>query len=365
MLGFHAISEQPISALAPAAAPAFGGDENGDAWWAGVQRCFVAVPMATLAATVLSASLCWSAQQQNDDVAFAQAAVDEAYGPRFVSIKTPRLISVWGSETAASAPVVVSPDEDYWQGYIPPLPIAKVLYLADLEDIPTGPLVGVPEQDPWIPPVLQSRRPWTAVWWADVDATISTPAEDESWSKWPPVLRSPSFLYLPDPETLPAGSLFGVPEQDTWTPPTVLRRPVWGTVWWSEDEVPVRTPAEDDSWSWWTPSRRPTSVVYLPDPEQIPAGVLHGQPEQDPWVAPWVIQRASTGLPLWVDDPLPITPTGATEPIAIFDATNRTVLVLIGDRRYLFDATERTYLVLSEDPRYVFEATARTFRFFW
>src|SRR5207245_800684 len=86
--------------------------------------------------------------------------------------------------------------------------------------------------------------------------------EEEYWHvvTAPPPL--PSFLYLPDPEEVPAG---------------VLRQ------------------LDEQYWQVYTPPPLPAQPLYLPDPEEVPAGSLHGPFEEDALPLP-----PTRPAPLWV-----------------------------------------------------------------
>jgi hypothetical protein len=100
------------------AAPApFRGEEDGSAWWAGAQRCFASVALATLVtATSLSAAVAQRIHQQTEDV-------------------PPPL-------------VLFCVLDDYWQNPVRAVAASlsqQLPFLPDPDEIPAGSLFGVPD----------------------------------------------------------------------------------------------------------------------------------------------------------------------------------------------------------------------------
>src|SRR3972149_11247915 len=63
-----------------------------------------------------------------------------------------------------------------------------------------------------------------------------------------PALR---FLYLPDPEELPAGALFGQPDDELWQVFTPHTPPILAQLWAVDDDIvpqPTALAAADDPW---------------------------------------------------------------------------------------------------------------------
>lgn len=300
--------------------PSLNLDEDSDSWWAGVQQCFVAVPIAgTLAAIALSASLAFGYQQQTEDIvpySGPALTVDEDYGPRTVIIESPHLVQLWVSDGAASAPApAFVPDEDfwqfpavrlqiqppqvwavddelpvsaaaeiaeeeYWQVYTPPYPLLHFPYLPDPEELlVVPPPAFVLDEDYWLRPSfgLPKRK---ISYWITGDAAVPIQIEEEYW--WRAVWLRPHYHRLGPPwdDQVPAGSLLvfgGAPDEDFWqvyTPPY----PPFRFLYLPEpEEVPsgsLRGTVEEDYWQVYTAPRPPVRFVYLPDPEELPAGSL-------------------------------------------------------------------------------------------
>jgi hypothetical protein len=156
-----------------------------------------------------------------------------------------QLLPYTWSETADILPqVAFVPDEDYWQNPAPPSPPAVVgacrgmplPYLPDLGDDPAGSLLKFtsPDEDFWdnpvnpVPPVVYQELPYLedteeipagALYGVPEETEWQNPVE-ESRSRGVEGLRFSTFRLL-DFSTSgdePAGSLHGVPEEDSWRP---------------------------------------------------------------------------------------------------------------------------------------------------
>src|SRR5437899_573685 len=148
----------------PTPPPPLNIDEDSDGWWAGAQRCFVAVPIASaIAGIALSASLCWGLQQQTDEII---PKVEEEYWhvvtappplPSFLYLPDPEEVP---------AGVLRQLDEQYWQVYTPPPLPAQPLYLPDPEEVPAGSLHGPSAENalplPPTPPAARRVQAWPA-----------------------------------------------------------------------------------------------------------------------------------------------------------------------------------------------------------
>lgn len=170
-----------------------------DAWWAGMQRCFVAIPLAgTVAAVALSASLAFGYQQQTDEIVPQPAItiVEEDAWQRPVWIIPPITIlgPSWDDQTVSLLQV----EEESWQPPVlrktsPPLQP----WAADEEIVPQ-PTVFVPDEDLWFPPILRFAPPIPTVWATDDDFVFTPPTPlgvDEDY--WWTVLSLPGVLSAP------------------------------------------------------------------------------------------------------------------------------------------------------------------------
>jgi hypothetical protein len=185
-------------------------------------------------------------------------------------------------------------DEDFWINPVAPVPLTMLWpqqWAFEQNEQATG-LYGQPDEDFWTPQI--PYQPWPAIPKAlsDDDVIIPQPVflyTDEDFWQNPtfPFWYQQGKLYLPDPEELPAASLYGQPDEDFWVNPVA---PVW---WFNRplylpdpEEVPagsLHSPEED----YWQNPVAPVSATLRPFPaqdvEEIPAGSLYGQPDEDYW----------------------------------------------------------------------------------
>lgn len=220
------------SDLPVAPPPALQVGDDSDSWWAGVQRCFVAIPLAaSIAAVALSASLAWGYQQKTEEVVPQPPTLATEDYAWTAAPRVDRVVAWLPPDDQVPAGVLFGqPDEDFWRVHTPPYPPLSFLYLPDPEELPAGSLSGQPDEDFWhvfTPPYVPARP-----------------------------------LYLPDPEELPAGSLlaFQSPDEDYWFNPPLNRDRYAG---WQiiPDEETIPQPAapvpEDEYWQVYTPPYPP------------------------------------------------------------------------------------------------------------
>jgi hypothetical protein len=296
LIRFPQVDERPTP---PAALQV---DDGSESWWSGVQLNFAAIPIAaTIAAVALSANLAWGYQQQTEDIVpqpVVMVAEDDSWHRPF-SVAPPVYTSgpTWDDQVRASPQL----EEDGWWVYTPPLRQPQFLYLPDPEEAPAGSLHGPFEED-W-PVYVPSPAAPRFLFLPDdeqiVPQAVVTIQDEDLWQVYTPAPRQAHPLYLPDPEEIPAGSLFGVPEQDAWAPPLpVARRIAWLPV--SHEEIvpqPTAFVPDDDAWQVYAPSYQTPRPLYLPDPEQIPAGSLFGISDDDAWLP--FVTRSDRRI-LWV-----------------------------------------------------------------
>jgi hypothetical protein len=105
-------------------------------------------------------------------------------------------------------------DEELWQVYTPPLQAAKPLYLPEPEELPAGSLRGVADDEYWQVYTPVALAPIVTLW-AENDETVPQPLplniDESDWQVYTPVWLAAQPLYLPDPESIPAGSLVTPP----------------------------------------------------------------------------------------------------------------------------------------------------------
>jgi len=178
-----------------------------------------------------------------------------AYGSRVVV--NARIIRWSGTgDDIVPQPAPLQIVESDWQVYTPPRAAPKPLYLPDPEQVPAGSLVAAPV------------------------------VTEDDWQVYVPPLQAAKPLYLPDPEEVPAGSLSAIPSEEYWQP-AKPQPPVLVAKLWAEDDQIVPQPApitiDESDWNVYTPPLVAALPLYLPDPEEIPAGSLIPTP---PFVEP-------------------------------------------------------------------------------
>ena len=178
-------------------------------------------------------------------------------------------------------------------------------------DDPAGSLFGVPDEqsDSWWAGVKQCfvAVAITAAAATSASATqvaISTASQhqdevgflhgqpdEDFWQNYVQPVPASIYQALPftDHDEIPSG-LYGQPDEDLWVNPTA---PVQATnIWpqqWTFDDVfaPATISTEEDFWiNPVAPVPATLGRLWLPDPEEIPAGQLHGQPDEDLWINP-------------------------------------------------------------------------------
>ncbi len=214
------------------------------------------------------------------------------------------------------------PDELYWANLVAPLPslFFQRLPLGEQDDF-VAPVVTSVEEDFWVnavPPVpaaLFQRLPVGEQDDLPAGALFGVP-DEVFWIN--PVAPVPASLYQPlpfkDPEELPAGRFFGQDDEDFWvnavppSPMTFFQRLPLG----DQEELPAGAlHAVPDELHWSSGVAPMQATLYQPlpfkDQDEIPAGVLHGQPDEDFWVnsvAP-VVQTFFQRLPIGDQDEIP------------------------------------------------------------
>jgi hypothetical protein len=258
-------------------------DGDSDGWWAGAQRCFAGVALATaLAAAAFAAQLAADVQQDAEELPAASLAKftspDEDFWQNSVApaaptivgaVREPPLLSDVEEIPAGSLQKFPSPDEDLWDNPVNPAPATiyqELPYLEDAEETPAGSLHGAPDEDFWdnpvnpVPATLYQGLPYLPDLADDPAGSFHGAPDEDFWDN--PVNPVPATLYqglpyLPDLADDPAGSLHGAPDEDFWDNPV---NPVPATIY---QELP-----------------------YLEDAEDVPAGSLHGPLEEDFWDNP-------------------------------------------------------------------------------
>jgi len=310
-------------------------DDDSEGWWGGAQRCFARVALATaLAATTLAAQLAAKVQQDPEEISAASlanfASPEEDYWqnpveqsrsrgveqPNFSACRllnfwtldddpagslygaqeetewqnpveasrsrgvaqsnfsTSQLLNFWtlDDDPAGSLLKFTSPDEDFWENPVNPVPPAvcqQLPYLEDAEEIPAGSLYGVPEETEWRIGVAPAPP--------CVGGGLALP-----WG--------PQGVPLQDLGDEPAGSLFGVPEETEWRSGVVPAAPAnFQGLPYAQGEgadvAPSAFTPEEDYWQSWTPPTQPMRPAYLPDvsADEAPPLLRFSTPDEDYW----------------------------------------------------------------------------------
>jgi hypothetical protein len=288
-------------------------DDGTDSWWAGAQLCFARVALAAaVAASTLSATIASDIQQDAEEIPAGSLRnqPDEDFWPpyavatggmpliAFAAGGAQGLVTALPPTLSQRLPYLPEPDEipagllraqpeeDFWQNPTPPVSPAifqRLPYLPEPEEIPAGSLRRQPDEDFWqnavapVPPSIFQRLP-----------------------------------YLPEPEEIPAGSLRGQPDEDFWPPSAAATGgmpPIAFAAGGAQGLVTAVPPAIFQR------------LPYLPEPEEIPAGSLRGQPDEDFWLPSAVATGGAQGLvtvaPPSVYQLLPVTGGEPAEIIAI------------------------------------------------
>ena len=185
------------------------GDDDSDGWWAGIERCFAAVPIAgTLAAVALSASLAFGYQQQTDEIVPQPTVtiVEEDSWQRPVWIVPP--ITLSGPSWDDQAVAVLQAEEEYWCSSIIQAVATRPFVWAVDDEPPVTPVAFVPDEDLWLPPILRLAYPAPTIRWVDDDFPGIPPTplgvdEDYCWTAFslPGVLYAP--VWVVDDEIVP------------------------------------------------------------------------------------------------------------------------------------------------------------------
>jgi len=331
----------------PVVPPPLALDDGTDGWWAGAQRCFVAIPLAgALAATALSASLAFGYQQQTDEivpqpVAFAGEEQDWRVP---VLVEQTRFVSLWTSSAAATPPAF-TPDEAGWSPPLPsprwrprvfladdeivPQPAAamatdddpavvhmpspvppRCLYLPDPDALPAGTLFGVPDDDPGVRPTARPAHRTVQVWTVEdewISEAVFVPVEDDWQPPRPASARLCTVPWATTDDIVPQPAFS--PQDDPWEPTAFPSRPVLA-IWWGNDEIataPVPLAAEEDGWQ--PPRPWPSTVRSVPwasSDEIVPEPTFTH--EEDGW-SPVVAQPRTVPAVWWADEEIVPAPS--------------------------------------------------------
>lgn len=144
-------------------------NEDSDSWWAGVQRCFVAVPVAgTLAVLALSSSLAFGYQQQTEDIVPQPIVlgVEDEYQQVYTPTRPLVVVQPWViDDEVVPQPVAFVPDEDYWFAPITiRTSLSSTFSIVDDDFIFVAPAVLVFEDDQWEPLLAQRTKVVIIIW---------------------------------------------------------------------------------------------------------------------------------------------------------------------------------------------------------
>lgn len=249
----------------------------------------------------------------DDDIVPQPSAtiLDELYWQQPVNPPVP-LFAQPLSTTDETVPTIAL--ESDWQIYTPPAPLPVAVTWQGDNDIVPQPTF-VPEEYYWfqlkpdLVEVVVVEWPPIGVGGGGAGPTPLNIVESD-WQVWTPPLVPAQRLYNPDPELLPAGSLFAqafgaqsftatnnravaTTEYVNWwqtdplpiqvaygsqTAPTTQRADEPSTVlsWYQDDILPIAPiplPFDEEPWQVKFPPLVAAQPLYLPDPEQVPAGL--------------------------------------------------------------------------------------------
>jgi hypothetical protein len=238
--------------------------DDGNEWWGGVQLCFATMALAATVAITAQTTVA-SQQFQNDPQDPAGSLLDGNPGPDspWVPPTVVQPLDLGYQYSPDEVPTITfHPDEDYWLNPAGPLVYAPWLAMQQMffgagepntiEEIAT-------DEDLWqnpTPPVLL-----TFLWpqqFAFDSSEILPRFDEDFWQNWVAPVPWTLFQrlpYLPDTEE----SIF------------VFQAPTVDEDYWQNPIAPVP----------WTFGK-----LYLPEPEELPAGSLFGQPDEDFWANP-------------------------------------------------------------------------------
>jgi hypothetical protein len=203
------------------------------------------------------------------------------------------------------------PDEDYWINPVSPIPATMYLPLplGDPEEIPAGSLHGQPDEDYWYPQLSPPLSPAPPRVFSDdeliVPQAVTFQPDEDYWLTFSQAAASVQRLYLPDPDEIPAGLLYGQPDEDYWQNPVFPAQVtfLWPQQWAFDEQFPVLFRPDEDYWqNPVAPAPVAYGTLYLPDPEEIPAGSLHGALDEDFYASPILGQAANIWPQQWQFD---------------------------------------------------------------
>jgi hypothetical protein len=209
-------------------------------------------------------------------------------------------------------------EEDYWQNWVWPIQSQNIIILPllpDPEEIPAGNLYNIPDENEiWRNYVSPTTLTNGSLYLPDPEEISATtlygiPDENEIWRNYViPISLTNGLLYLPDPTDNPAGSLYGQPDEDFWQNPVApisfsnnLQLPPKDPE--ADNVPPLHGQPDEDYWTnWVTPVIQQNIIILplLPDPEEIPAGLLYPPPEEVFFFAPIIPPIIQAPVPVWI-----------------------------------------------------------------
>jgi hypothetical protein len=246
------IRRWPVADELAAAAPAVALDD-GDAWWAGAQRCFVGVVLAGAAASLAhTGAIARSLATHVDERPAPPASFvpgDDALPPLQASPGSITYV-VWATDDDLAIGPRALAEQD-WQPPTPQRPAPALRSWVDTDVVPQVPTPLAAEDYwhrlHWVPAEPQSRV------WQQQDETFTQPAAltvDEAY--W----QRPLFVPPPAPEPARTADDEVVPQprliDDYWHQLHALTVQPLATLWQQPDELPTPpTPLPFDEWGSW------------------------------------------------------------------------------------------------------------------
>jgi hypothetical protein len=254
-----------------------------DAWFGGVQKCFVSIALANIVWIV--------PQYQSHSTAIQAPFAYEEYWqnpvpPVPLSLTYPQPW-IFDEQTPALFP---QPDEDFWNNPVPPVPLTFQWPQQWTFDEQTPVLYAPANEEYWQNPVspVPGSLTYPQQWIYDEQIPALFSGMEEYYWQNPvaPVSSYPvPFVFTDDFSLVPQPGAFE-PDEDFWLNP-VAPAPLTFTLVspWQDEQTPLLFPQPDEDF--WVSGVAPVPLtlapLYLPDPEQYP--LLLGQPDEDFWVS--------------------------------------------------------------------------------
>ena len=310
-------------------------DDGGDSWWAGAQRCFASVAIATaLVSTALSAAIASEVQQDAEEIPAGSlkkfSTPDEDFwsnptAPFPATISQPLPYAI-GEPAEMFPQTVLPPDEDFWRNPVAPVAgtnYQPLPYLPDVSDDPAGSLVKASglDEDYWALCVQGTSASFAAAAWNIFQCLPYLPDPSDEPAQFHGILlewyaeaNATSSVGYNIYRALASGQEGSTPLNPA--PVSVGASPgslcayadttiQWGVPYYyyvcsidtstqtisspsSQISASFPPTVDEDFWSNLVPPSAPANFLrlpYLPDPDEVPAGhfAKFTSPDEDYW----------------------------------------------------------------------------------